>query len=58
MGNKFKVDFALGVARQERITKGGNIKVSNFTIFTDTMGLKVFTREGVVFLTEENSEVL
>lgn len=58
MENKFKVDFALGFARLERTTKGGNKKVSNFTIFTDTMGLKVFTREGVVFLTEENSEVL
>ena len=58
MENKFKVDFALGVARLERTTKGGNKKVSNFTIFTDTMGLKVFTRDGVVFLTEKNSEVL
>ena len=55
---KFKINFALGVATQERTTKGGNKKISNFAIFTDTMGLKVFTRSGVVFLTEENSEVL
>lgn len=58
MENKFKIDFAFGIARQERITKGGNKKTSNFKIFTDTMGLKIFTRDGVVFLTEENSEVL
>lgn len=47
--NKFKIDFAKGVATYNNI---------NFDIFTDTIGLKVFTGNGVVFLTEKNAEVL
>jgi hypothetical protein len=27
-------------------------------MFTDSMGVKIFTREGVVYLTEENCEVM
>lgn len=55
---KFKVDFAQGYASRERKTIGGRTKIDRFKIFTDTKGLKIFTRTGVVFLTEENAEVI
>lgn len=55
---KFKVDFAQGYASRERKTIGGRTKIDRFKIFTDTKGLKIFTRTGVVFLTEENAEVV
>lgn len=49
MKEKFKVDFSRGVAISNN---------TEFEIFTDTKGLKVFTNQGVVFLTEKNAEVL
>ena len=49
---KFKVDFSQGYASRERKT------LNRYTIFTDTIGLKVFTETGVIFLTENNSEVV
>lgn len=55
---KFKVDFSQGYASRERKTLKGNTKISRYKIFTDTMGLKIFTETGVVFLTEQNSEVV
>lgn len=58
MNKKFKIDFANGCANYEYMTKGGKNKISRFTIFTDSMGIKIFTKDGVVFLTEQNSEVL
>lgn len=47
--NKMKVDFSKGVAK---------LNNTEFEIFTDPKGLKIFTNEGVVFLTEKNAEVL
>lgn len=47
--NKIKVDFSKGVAELNNM---------EFEIFTDTRGLKIFTNEGVVFLTEKNAEVV
>ena len=55
---KFKVDFSQGYASRERKTLSGNTKISRYIIFTDTIGLKVFTETGVIFLTENNSEVV
>ena len=55
---KFKVEFSQGYASRERKTLSGNTKISRYTIFTDTIGLKVFTETGVIFLTENNSEVV
>lgn len=55
---KFKVDFSQGYASRKRKTLSGNTKISRYTIFTDTIGLKVFTETGVIFLTENNSEVV
>jgi flagellar basal body rod protein FlgG len=55
---KYKIDFANGCAREQYYTKGGNLRFNNYAIFTDSKGLKILTRNGVVFLTEENSEVL
>lgn len=55
---KYLVDFANGNAIYKYLTKKGNELISRFAIFTDTKGLKIFTREGVVYLTEENCEVL
>lgn len=47
--NKFKIDFSKGVAK---------INNTEFEIFTDIKGLKIFTKSGVVFLTEQNAEVM
>lgn len=55
---KYKIDFANGCANEEYYTKSGNKRFNRFKIFTDTKGLKILTRNGVVFLTEENSEVI
>jgi hypothetical protein len=58
MEKKYKIDFANGCANYRYTTKNGNNKISRFAIFTDFRGLKVFTRNGVEYLTETNSEVL
>lgn len=55
---KYKIDFANGCAIQHDILPSGNTKTRRFAIYTDTMGLKILTRNGVVFLTEANSEVI
>lgn len=55
---KYKIDFANGCANEEYYTKSGNKRFNRFKIFTDTKGLKILTKNGVVFLTEENSEVI
>lgn len=47
--DKFKVDFKNGVA---------SFKDERFRVFTDSKGLKVFTKNGVVFLNEKNAEVV
>ncbi len=49
MNEKFKVDFSKGVAINNN---------TEFEIYTDTKGLKIFTNKGVVFLTEKNAEVM
>lgn len=55
---KYKVDFALGCANYDYTTAKGNHKLSRFKIFIDDKGLKIFTRAGVEYLTEQNSEVI
>lgn len=55
---KYQIDFTNGCANYHYETPKGNKKVSRFTIFTDCKGLKIFTRNGVEYLTEQNSEVL
>lgn len=55
---KYQADISKGQAIYKYLTKKGNELISRFTIFTDTKGLKIFTREGVVYLTEENCEVI
>lgn len=49
----YKIDFSNGTAVEK--TKS---RINRYIIFTDIKGLKIFTRQGVVFLTEQNSEVL
>ena len=55
---KYQIDFSMGCANYHYETLKGNKRVSRFTIFTDSKGLKIFTRNGVEYLTEQNSEVL
>lgn len=55
---KYQIDFTNGCANYRYETPKGNKKISRFTIFTDCKGLKIFTRSGVEYLTEQNSEVL
>lgn len=59
MGNKkYLIDFANGNVLYKYFSQKGNELISRFAIFRDTKGLKIFTREGVVYLTEQNSEVM
>ena len=46
---KYQIDFRLGCA---------NYQHEKFTIFVDAKGLKIFTKNGTEYLTEQNSEVL
>lgn len=55
---KYQIDFSMGCANYFYTTPKGNNRISRFTIFSDCKGLKIFTRSGVEYLTEENSEVL
>ena len=55
---KYKIDFANGCAIQHDLLPSGNVKTRRFAIFTDTMGLKILTKNGIVFLNEQNSEVI
>lgn len=55
---KYLIDFANGNVIYKYLTAKGNELISRFTMFTDVKGLKIFTRDGVVYLTEHNSEVL
>ena len=58
MEKKYLVDFANGNVIYKYITAKGNELISRFIMFTDTKGVKIFTRDGVVYLTEENCEVM
>lgn len=55
---KYLIDFANGNAIYKYVTEKGRELIKRFIIFTDIKGLKIFTREGVEYLTEQNSEVL
>lgn len=55
---KYKIDFMNGCAIKQELLLNGKIKTRRFAIYTDTMGLKILTRNGIVFLTELNSEVI
>jgi len=58
MGKKYQIDFDNGCANYHYTTPNGVERVSRLALFTDWKGIKVFTRNGVEYLTEENSEVL
>lgn len=58
MEKRFKIDFSNQTAIEEVTTPMGHRHIRRFLIFTDFKGLKVFTRNGVEYLTEANSEVL
>ena len=55
---KYLIDFANGDAIYKYVTEKGHELIKRFIIFTDVKGLKIFTRDGVVYLTEENCEVM
>lgn len=58
MEKKYLIDFVNGDAIYKYISKAGKEIIKRFIIFTDIKGLKIFTQEGVVYLTEENCEVI
>lgn len=58
MEKRFKIDFSNQSATEEIITPIGHKHTRRFLIFSDFKGLKIFTRNGVEYLTEDNSEVL
>ena len=58
MEKRFKIDFSSQCAIEEIITPLGNKHTKRFLIFSDFKGLKIFTRNGVEYLTQANSEVL
>lgn len=49
------IDFENGTAKEEYRTEKGNWLVNNFLIFLDNKGAFVSTRNGKVYLNEENS---
>lgn len=55
---KYQIDFGLGCANYYYETQMGNETMNRFQIFVDSKGLKIFTQNGVEYLTEKNSEVL
>lgn len=58
MKKRFKIDFSSQCAIEEIVTPLGHKHTKRFLIFTDYKGLKIFTRNGVEYLTQANSEVL
>lgn len=58
MEKRFKIDFSNYCAIEEVVTPLGHKHIRRFLIFSDFKGLKIFTRDGVEYLTEENSEVV
>ena len=55
---KYEIDFANCCANEYYVTPKGYKHVNRFVLFIDSMGVKIFTRTGVVYLTPENSIVL
>ena len=55
---KYEVDFKNCCANEYYVTAKGHKYVNRFALFFDSMGIKIFTRNGVVYLTSENSMVL
>ena len=55
---KYKVNFTLMCADYYYTTKNGTEMVNRFTLFVDSKGIYIITKNGVEFLTEENSEVV
>lgn len=55
---KYKVDFASNSAIEEETTPGGNKKIRRFMLFIDWKGVHIINRQGVVYLTQENCEVI
>lgn len=49
------IDFENGSAIQEYKTKKGNNSLSRFMIFLDSKGAFISTKNGKVYLNEENS---
>jgi hypothetical protein len=55
---KYLIDFKNNDVIYKYITEKGNEIIKRFIIFRDIKGLKIFTRNGIEYLTEQNSEVL
>ena len=55
---KYKVNFADNSAIEEVTTPCGNKKIRRFMLFIDWKGVHIINRQGVVYLTQENCEVL
>ena len=55
---KYEVDFDNCCASEYYVTPKGYKHINRFMLFVDSVGVKIFTRNGVVYLTPENSEVV
>ena len=54
----FKVNISKGTALEKYKTKKGNWSIHNFLLFMDNEGVYVKTREGKVYLTLDNCEII
>lgn len=55
---RFIVNISRGIALEKYFTKKGNLYVHQFSLFLDSNGVYVTTRQGKVYLTPENCEVI
>lgn len=55
---KYQVNFALGSVDEIYVTEKGNRKINRFKAFVDAKGVHIMTKNGVVYLTSENCEVV
>ena len=53
MENKFKIDIKRNIAILQT-----EDTIRRFRMFKDSIGTKIFTSRGVIYLTNENSEVI
>jgi hypothetical protein len=55
---RFIVHISKGYAIEKYFTKKGRLWIHNFLLFLDENGVYVSTRQGKVYLTPENCEVI
>lgn len=55
---KFKIDFSNGIVKQCYKNKNGKKTFLIWKLFLDQKGAKIITKNGVIYMTPENSEVL